>query len=417
MPSASMPTRNWAGNVTFNAKHVHRPESVDELRRIVANSSRIRALGSGHSFSRIADTTDELVRLDGLPPVVEVNPEALTVTVAAGMTYAQLAVELHKAGFALTNMASLPHISVAGSVATATHGSGDTLRSLAATVVGLQSIGPDGELMEVRRDVERDRFTGSVVSLGALGIVTRLTLTIEPAYSMTQRVLVRVPLGDAAEKLDDMFGAAYSVSLFTDWRSGHGNVYLKNRMDHSTTGWTAGQEADGPVHPVPGMPTEFCTEQLGIPGWWHERLPHFRAEFLPGAGNELQSEYFVPRELAPAAFAALVDIGHIVAPVIHVAEVRSVRADDLWLSPAFGRDSVTFHFTWIDSEAEVLPVMRVVEECLMPLGARPHWGKLTGVSPAEVIRLYERRDAFASLMHERDPGRKFCNAFVERLFG
>ena len=407
--------RNWAGNVMFGAARVHRPGSVDELRRVVAGSERVRALGSRHSFSGVADTTDDLVLLDGIPPAVEVDAGAGTATVTAGMTYAQVVVELQRAGFALANMASLPHISVAGSVATGTHGSGATQRSLAAAVVGIESIGPDGDLTTTHRDSDPDRFPGSVVALGALGVVTRLTLSIEPAYTMTQAVRVSVPLDEVATGLDDLFAAAYSVSLFTDWR-GDAHVYLKSRTDRPATGWDLGRPAEAPVHPVPGMPTDWCTEQLGAVGWWHERLPHFRAEFVPGAGKELQSEYFVARESAPAAFAALREIGEVVAPVIHIAEVRAVRGDDLWLSPAYGRDTVTFHFTWLDAEAEVAPVMKLVEQALFPLGARPHWGKLTAAAPADLVARYERGPDFASLMRAVDPDRKFTNSFVDGLF-
>lgn len=407
--------RNWAGNVMFGAARVHRPKSVDELRRIVAASPRVRALGSRHSFSEVADTTGDLVLLDGIPPAVAVDTRARTATVPAGMTYAQVVVELQRTGFALANLASLPHISVAGSVATGTHGSGSTQRSLAAAVVGIESIGPDGELTTVRRDTDADRFPGSVVALGALGVVTRLTLSIEPAYTMTQTVRVSVPLDQVAAGLDDLFAAAYSVSLFTDWR-GDAHVYLKSRTDRPGTGWDLGQPAEVPVHPVPGMPADWCTEQLGAVGAWHERLPHFRAEFVPGAGKELQSEYFVARESAPAAFAALREIGDVVAPVIHVAEVRAVRGDDLWLSPAYGRDTVTFHFTWLDDEAEVAPVMKLVEQALFPLGARPHWGKLTAAAPADLVARYERGPDFARLMRTVDPDRKFANSFVDGLF-
>ncbi|WP_405809340.1 FAD-binding protein [Streptomyces sp. NBC_01520] len=416
MPTAPTPTTNWAGNVTFGTSRIHRPRSVDELRRLVAGSRHIRALGSGHSFSRIADTTGELVLLDGLPRRMELDPVAGTVTVAAGMKYAHVVEGLHQAGFALPNMASLPHISVAGSVATGTHGSGDTLRSLAATVQAMEFVGPEGDVFEVRRDADGERFAGSVISLGALGVVTKLTLGIESAYKMTQRVRVGVGLDEAAERLDDVFGAAYSVSLFTDWLDGECHVYLKDRTDRPISSWAGGREAAEPVHPCPGMPTDFCTEQLGVAGWWHERLPHFKAEFIPGAGEELQSEYFVPRAAARAAFEALGRIGSVIAPVIHISEVRSVRGDDLWLSPAYGQDSITFHFTWINSETEIRPAMAAVEEALMPLGARPHWGKLTASAPAQVVGRYDRAGHFARLMAECDPARKFANSYVDALF-
>jgi xylitol oxidase len=410
-------TTNWAGNITFGAARIHRPDSLDELRRIVADSTHIRAAGGGHSFSRIIDTTGELVRLDGLPRTVEIDAQHSTATVSAGMRYAEVAAELHRAGFALGNLASLPHISVGGSCATGTHGSGDTQRSLAAAVAGLQLVNAEGDLVELSRDTDRETFPGFVVGLGALGVVTHLTLEIEPSFEVAQSVHLGISLDEVADRFDEVFGAAYSVSLFTDWRSGdEAAVWLKRRADRPETGWAGGRPAQSPMHPVPGMGPEFCTEQLGIAGPWHERLPHFRSTLDLGVADELQSEFFLPRSAAPAAFAAIRGLGHLVAPVLHIGEVRTVRADELWLSPAYGRDSVTFHFTWVKDEARVLPVMAAVEERLVPLGSRPHWGKLTTMAEADVIALYERATDFARLAHASDPSGTFRNSFVDSLF-
>lgn len=416
MSSTLIPTTNWAGNLSYAATAVHRPRSLDELRRTVARSTRIRALGSGHSFNGVADTTGELVLLDRLPQTVDVDPATSTVTASSATRYGDLAAALHRKGFALANLASLPHISVGGSVATATHGSGDGRRCLAASVAGLQLVGPEGDLTELHRDTDPDTFDGSVVALGALGIVTRLTLDIEPSYEMTQRVRLDVPLDQVAARLDDVFGAAYSVSVFTDWLGGAADVWLKARSDYPGSGWNGGRAAPHPVHAVPGVSPEFSTQQMGVSGPWHERLPHFRPELTPGAGEELQSEYYVPRTAAPTAFAALREIADLVAPVLHIAEVRTVRGDGLWLSPAYGRDSVTFHFTWVKDPVAVEPVIAAVEEALMPLGARPHWGKLTTASAAEIVSRYERASEFGQLLQKFDPAGKFRNAFVDGLF-
>ncbi|MFE6386617.1 FAD-binding protein [Nocardiopsis dassonvillei] len=408
-------TTNWAGNVTFGSPRVHRPRTLDELRRVVRDSPRIRALGSGHSFNLVADSDADLVRLDGLPAEAEIDPEGRTVTVTAGTRYAELVTALHGRGFALANLASLPHISVAGSCATGTHGSGDGQRCLSAAVRAVQLLGPDGDLGWLSRDADPEVLPGAVVALGALGVVTRLSLEIEPAFTMTQRVRVGVALDEVAEHVDDVFGAAYSVSLFTDWL-GEGSVWLKQRTDRPEGAWRGGRPASGPVHPVPGMPPEPSTEQMGAVGPWHERLPHFRPELEPSAGRELQSEFYVPREAAGAAFAALRGIGHLLAPALYVAEVRTVRADDLWLSPAHGRDCVTFHFTWLPDPRAVAPVLAAVEERLLPLGARPHWGKLTAMDPADITARYERAADFERLARALDPGGKFRNAFTDALF-
>ncbi|MEU5031276.1 FAD-binding protein [Streptomyces milbemycinicus] len=420
MPTSGAPT-NWAGNITFGAARVHHPASVAELRRIVGSAERVRALGTGHSFNRIADTTGDLIRLDRLPHRVEIDPDGSRVTVAAGMRYAQVAEALQTAGYALANLASLPHITVAGACATGTHGSGNGQRSLAAAVAGLEIVGPEGDLTRLSREADADRLAGAVVSLGGLGIVTGVTLDIEPTYEVAQWVYDGLPLDRLADRFDEVSGAAYSVSVFTDWHSGDGVVWLKCRADRPgpprpDQPWLGARPADGPRHPVPGMPPAHCTRQAGVPGPWHERLPHFRPDFTPSSGEELQSELILPRRAAPEAFAALRRLGARIAPVVLVSEVRTIAADDLWLSPAYGRDSVALHFTWAPDRAAALEVVAAMEEELLPLGARPHWGKLTAATPGDVVAGYERAADFGRLLREYDPAGKFRNPYLDRLF-
>ncbi len=411
-----MPRTNWAGNVIFGTTRVARPESIDNLRRIVGENRRIRALGYGHSFSGIVDTAGNLVLLDGLPKRLAIDSANSTVTVAAGMSYTEVTGELHRAGFALANMASISQISIAGACATGTHGSGDDQRILAASVAAMQLMMSDGDLVELRRDIHRDRFRGSVVALGALGIVTQLTLDIEPAYEMSQRVYLGVPLDEIHDRLDEVFSAGYSVSAFTDWFSGEASVWVKQRADRPMSSWTAGRQTQRRVHPVPGMSPELCTEQLGVVGPWHERLPHFRSKPALGVASELQSELFLPRKVAQQAITALREISNLFAPVLLVSEIRTVRVDELWLSPAYGRDSVAFHFTWARNESAMLPVLAAIEERLLPLDPRPHWGKVTSVSPRKMVSSYERAHDFERLMVEYDPIFKFRNDFVNGLF-
>ena len=420
MLTTGSPT-NWAGNVTFAAARCHRPTSLTELRRIVAGARRVRALGSGHSFNRIADTEGDLIRLDGLPRRVEIDPERRRVTVSGGMRYGEFTEELHRAGLALENLASLPHISVAGACATGTHGSGDGRRSLAAAVAGMEIVGPDGELYRLDRDTDAERLHGAAVHLGALGVVTGVTLDLVPTFEVAQWVYTGLSLDALAERFDTVFAAAYSVSVFTDWRSGTGRVWLKRRTDADGAEspgprWLGAEPAQEPHHPVPGMPVAACTAQAGVPGPWYARLPHFRGECTPSHGEELQSELLLPRGAAAAAVAELRRLGGRIAPVLQTSEVRTVAADDAWLSPAYGRDSVAVHFTWVRDTAAVLPVLTAVEEALLPLGARPHWGKLTTVDPAELRARYERAEDFRRLLAELDPAGTFRNAFVDSLF-
>jgi alditol oxidase len=407
---------NWGGNITFTAPRVHRPASIDELRQIVSTSEHVRALGTGHSFNTIADTPGDLVSLDGLPQTIELDAEARTVTVGAGVRYAELTAQLNAGGFALHNLGSLPHISVAGAVSTGTHGSGDTNGNLSTAVAAVEILKADGELATVSRGDET--FPGAVLALGALGIVTRLTLDVEPTYDVRQYVYVMVPHDQIEEHFAEIMARAYSVSVFTDWRDGRlQRVWLKQRVIGSAPPpkhWMGGVLAHSPLNPLPNVPATHCTQQLGVPGPWHERLPHFRADFTPSSGDEIQSEYLLPMERAREALQAIRRIRSVVGPVLQISEIRTIAADELWLSPSFGRDTVALHFTFVQDTAAIAPAVAAIENELLPLGARPHWGKLFDASPEQVRSTYPRFADFQRLAKAWDPTGKFSNDFLDR---
>jgi alditol oxidase len=414
---------NWAGNVTFSAERFHRPSSRPELQRLVSQARQIRALGTGHSFSRLADTPGDLVTVAGLPGVIELDTAKSAVTVSAGLTYGVVSAALNQAGRALRNLASLPHIGVAGACATGTHGSGDGNSNLATSVSAVEMVTADGDVVTASRDGDPGQFPGAVVALGALGIVTHLTLDTVPAFDVRQYVYEGLPYEQVSEHFEEIVSSAYSVSLFTDWRNPQfRQAWLKRRADAADAWaagpqWMGGRLADGPRNPVPGMPAANCTEQLGVPGPWHERLPHFRPDFTPSAGDELQSEYLLPRASAIDALHALQPIASQIAPVAQISEIRTIAADELWLSPSHQRETVAFHFTWIKEWAAVAPVVAQVEERLAPLQARPHWGKLFAMSPETVRGMYPRLDDFRRLMRGYDPAGKFRNDLLDRFFG
>lgn len=402
-----MSLTNWAGNITFGAARVHRPSTVDQVREVVAGAERVRVLGSGHSFNEIADTPADLVSVAGLPALPRLDAAAGTVTVAAGVRYGELAAFLDAEGYALHNLGSLPHISVAGAVATGTHGSGATLGNLATAVAGIELVTAGGDLVRLSRgDAE---FAGSVVSLGALGVVVGVTLDVRPAYTIRQYVFEHLPRAVLDARWEEIATAGYSVSLFTGWAG--------DTVDQLWLKLADGEEPDGfgatparrTMHPIAAMSPESCTEQAGVPGPWHRRLPHFKLEFTPSNGEELQTEFFVARGDAVEAFAAIERLRHLVTPVLQISEIRVVAADELWLSPHHRRDSVALHFTWIKDPARVEPVVAALEAELAPLAPRPHWGKVFHHAPRP-----ERLADFLALRDRLDPDRKFGNAFVER---
>lgn len=395
---------NWAGNVAYQAREVARPRTMEALRSLVAERERVRALGSRHSFSEIADATGTLVSLEELAGDIEVGEGQ--VVVPAATRYGVLAEYLQERGLALANMASLPHISVAGAVATGTHGSGDALGCLSTAVAGLELVTASGGLRRVwRGDPE---FNGSVVALGALGIVTRVTLNVRPSFEVRQQVYVDVPWTDVLLDLGAVFGAGYSVSVFTDWVSPV-QVWVKS-LDAATLPF---KPADGPVHMLPGESVAAVTEQGGVPGPWLDRLPHFRLGHKPSAGAELQSEYLLPRESAVEALERVRAMSDRVTPLLQISELRTVAADNLWLSPAGGRDVLGIHFTWKLDVPGVTAVLPALEEALLPLGARPHWGKV--FHTGDVAPLYPQWTDFVELRSHHDPKGKFANPLLDRL--
>jgi xylitol oxidase len=410
-----MSETNWAGTHTYAAAALHRPASVEELQEIVAAAPQIRVLGSRHSFTDIADSA-ELVSLEAMPAEVVFDHAAATVTVAGALRYGELAAALAPAGLALHNLASLPHISVAGAVATATHGSGDANGNLATAVAGLELVTSGGEIVSAARGAPG--FEGMVVGLGALGAVTRLTLDVEPAYEVRQRVFEGLRWEALFERFDAVFGAGDSVSVFTRWGATTDQVWVKSRVAdgpeemHSELFGAVAATVDR--HPILGLDAVSCTPQLGVPGGWADRLPHFRMGFTPSAGEEIQSEYLLPREHAMAAIEAIRGLASTIAPVLLVSEIRTVAADGLWMSGEQGRDTVAVHFTWRREPAAVRRALVALERALAPFGARPHWGKLFLAGAETVAPLYPRAGDFAALAERLDPRGAFRNAWLER---
>lgn len=406
---------NWAGNHTFQADAVQHPTSVEQVQEIVARADRVRVVGQRHSFNDIADAP-AMIALDLLPPDVVVDREGGTVTFGAGLTYAQLADALRPEGLALHNLASLPHVSVAGAVSTATHGSGGTNGNLATAVAGLELVSSSGEIVRVRRG-DPD-FDGMVVGLGALGAVTRVTLDAQPAYEMRQVVYEGMPWDGLFDNFDAIAAWGYSVSVFTRWDGAVGQVWVKTLAGVGQADEVAERfgavAAGGPRHPVPDMDPVNCTPQLGEVGLWSERLTHFRPGFTPSAGDELQAEFFVARDRAVEAMRAVREIGDRVRPLLRVTEIRTIAADRLWMSPQYERDTVAIHFTMVRDVDAVERLLADVERTLAPFGARPHWGKLFLAGADAIGGLYERRADFAGLVERMDPRGAFRNAWLER---
>ncbi|MFC7598240.1 D-arabinono-1,4-lactone oxidase [Terrabacter sp. GCM10028922] len=410
---------NWAGNHTYRAR-IESPRSVDELQEVVARETRVRAIGSRHSFTDLTDITDSdagvLVSLADIPTAVEIDESTRTARVTGRAAYGEVATQLHAAGWALGNLASLPHISVAGAVSTGTHGSGVENGSLATSVASLDIVGPDGEMRTTSRG-DAD-FHGSVVALGSLGVVTAATLDVEPTFDVRQDVYTGLAWDALVGDLETITKSAYSVSLFTRWTdAGVEQVWLKSRAGDAPTELFGALAATTTMHMLEGGATESVTQQGGVPGPWLDRLPHFRMEFTPSRGEELQSEYLLPREHALTAIERLRALGERMAPVLQVCELRTVAADEHWLSSAYGHDVLGVHFTWLRDVERVYAVLPAIEAALLPLGARPHWGKCFVAEAVDLAPMYPRMSDFRALRDRVDPDRTFGNAFLDRVLG
>ncbi|CAN5173285.1 FAD-binding protein [soil metagenome] len=419
-----MSRTNWAGNLVYAAKRFVAPKTIAEAQEAVRAADKLRVLGSRHCFNDIADTTGTHLSLEHLNHVVSLDKGRRRVTIEGGVRYGDLGPYLHEQGYALPNYASLPHISVAGACATATHGSGVALGNLATAVAAIEFVNAAGDLVSLSREQDRETFPGAVVSLGALGIVTRLTLDLLPAFNLHQVVYRDLPIQPLTEHFDEIMASGYSVSLFTDWLGDTvEQVWIKSLVDagpgtaEKQTFFGAPRAAKN-MHPLAELDAVNCTEQMGVAGPSHDRLPHFRVGSTPASGNELQVEYFVAKEHAVGAVKALNAFGDRLAPLLLVSEVRTVAADDLWMSPFYKQPSTAFHFSFKPDWPALEKFLPSLEDVLSPFCPRPHWGKLFTMPPKKVRACYERLEDFKRILGTHDPDGKFRNGFVDRnIFG
>jgi alditol oxidase len=410
--------KNWAGNLEYSTDRVYAANSLEQVQDYVKKQDKLKVLGTRHCFNNIADSKDNFLSLKPMDELVALDPKASTVTVDAGMTYGKLCPLIDSKGFALHNLASLPHISIAGACSTATHGSGEKNGNLATAVSALELVTAAGEVVKLSRQQDGEAFRGAVVGLGALGVITKVTLDIQPTFMMRQYVYENLPLSELKDHFDAIEASAYSVSLFTDWQKQRINeVWLKSRVEKGQASeapaeFFGAKRATRNLHPIAELSAENCTEQMGVPGPWYERLPHFRMGFTPSAGKELQSEYFIPRQHAVEAILAVERLRDQVGPHLMITEIRAIAADDLWMSPCYHQPCVTIHFTWKQDTSEVMKLLPVIERELAPFEARPHWGKLFTTSPKQLKSIYKKLPEFVELARKYDPQGKFRNEFL-----
>jgi alditol oxidase len=411
--------KNWAGNLEYSTGNVHYPKTVAELQEVVKKCKSLKALGSRHSFNKIADSTENQVSLQELNKLISIDTASNTVTVESGMRYGELAPLLHEKGYALHNLASLPHITIAGAVATATHGSGIKNGNLSTGISAIEFVNAAGDLVSLSKQKDGEQFNGAVVALGALGVVTKLTLNLQPTFNMKQVVYRNLPMKELENNFNAIMSSGYSVSLFTDWKNKNvSEVWVKSRVENgdaaAATELFGAKLATQNLHPIETESAENCTEQMGVAGPWYERMPHFKMGFKPSAGKELQGEYFVPIEHAYDAMMAMEKLNEKITPHLFISEIRSIAADDFWMSPCYKKTCVALHTTWKQETDAVMNLLPLIEEQLAPFNAKPHWAKLFTIAPPVLQSRYEKLNDFKQLINQYDPKEKFRNEFLNK---
>ena len=412
--------RNWGRNIIFKAKNLVEPSSVEELQELMRQAGNKKGLGSTHSYNDIADSPMTQIGLRKLNKVISIDESKSTVTIEGGIRYEELAPQLYERGFALHNLASLPQVTVAGACATGTHGSGTGNGSLATVVREMEICTADGQLVNLSRDNNPDIFDGAVVSLGGLGIITRMVLDIQPAFDARQDLFLDLPLASVMENFDEIMSSGYSVSLFTKWQNDVvDQVWIKRRVDQPIddlgTEFFGGKMCQTNIHPIIELSAESCTDQMGKVGPWYDRIPHFKINAMPSAWDELQSEFFVPIAYAADAMRAIAKLGDKILPYLYISEIRTIDADNLWMSQFYKRKSVAFHFTWKSNWPEVKKLLPEIEGALAPFEVRPHWGKLYTINAGTIQNSYERFPDFLKLLKTYDPDGKFRNDYLNRV--
>jgi len=411
--------KNWAGNLEYSTSKIDYPKSLEEVQQLVKKYSKLKVLGTRHCFNTIADSKYNFISLREMKKIVSLDANAKTVTVEGEIKYGELCPWLNDKGFALHNLASLPHISVAGAITTATHGSGVRNKNLCGPVEALEIVTADGDVINFSKK-DGEKFYAAVVGLGAIGVITKVTLNIQSAFMMRQWVYTKMPLQQMKEHFDEIVSSGYSVSLFTDWQNESINeVWIKSLVDDASNAeakkdFFGAAPATKNVHPIIELPAENCTEQMGVPGTWYERLPHFKMGFTPSSGKELQAEYFVPHEHAVEAIQAIQKMGKEIGPHLFISEIRTIDADDFWMSPCYKQPSVTIHFTWKQEWNAVSKLLPAIEKELAPFNAKPHWGKLFTMSPSTLASRYQKMNDFKKVVAEFDSKGKFRNEFLEK---
>ncbi len=425
--------RNWAGNQKANPLSIEAPKSVSDLSAIVSRASeqgqKVKAVGSGHSFTSAAATNGRMIRLENLSGILHVDHASCQVTVGAGTRLSDLNMLLHTEGLALANLGDIAYQTVAGAISTSTHGTGKALTGLAGQVVAMKLINGQGEIIECSKSVNPHILEVARVSVGALGIITEYTLQTVPSFRL--RALEQpMRLDDVLENAHDLASAHDHFEFFwiphTKWALTKRNNRTEDELQPLplVKGWIdktfMENYAFGALCRVgrarPSLIPRLATA-LPSSGSREYVDQSFKIFASPRIVRFYEMEHALPVDaLVPALkeIRAMVDRkGYLLNfPV----EVRFTKGDDVPLSTAYGRDSA-YIAVHVYKGMECEPFFRDVEDILRAYDARPHWGKMHYRDAEELSKLYPRWDEFIALRNQLDPQRTFSNAYSDTVFG
>lgn len=410
----SLMLSNWGGNLVYGSGAIEAPATIEELSEII-RSGKVRPIGTMHSFSKVVVGEGTLVSAAGLAFEPALDKASSTVKVSAATRFGDLALFLEKNGVALKNMGSLPHISIAGAAATGTHGSGDKNQILSSSLSAYSFLNSKGELVRYQRGDEN--FEACRVGLGAYGLWVSVELDVVPSFQIRQDVYLDIPWEVFYEDPTNLTSAGYSVSLFTKW----GEVSIDQVWVKALPGDKAGLPIAG-ISPektsrkelAPGV-GDNLTQQGGVEGPWLDRLPHFRLDATPSAGNEIQTEYFIQRKNIVGAVKAVNKIAEQINHTLIITEVRTIAQDDAWLSPMNRGDSVALHFTWVNDTPAVDKAVAALEEVLAEFDPIPHWGKVHHFDKSKLEKVHARLGKARAVFDELDPEGVFNTEYLKSL--
>jgi len=432
-----MTWQNWAGTASADPVRRHWPRSTDEIADAITAAAKddlpVRALGSGHSFTAAAATSGAALDLSGWTGIVAADLDSGLVTVRSGTTIRELNAALEMLGLAMANLGDIDAQTVSGAISTGTHGTGARLGGIATQVTGIELVTADGSVVSCSADARPDLFSAARVSLGALGVISTITLQCTPAFALAA--------DERPMPLDEVLGRFGELAADNDHFEFYWFPYGKNALVKRNNRVAGGNAAPG------AMPNwrrfleyevmenaafgALCRTGRAVPATIKplNRLaaatlskrsysaPSHQVFVTPRRVRFVESEYAVPREALLDVLGELrAGVPRLAHPVMFPVEVRIAAADDVWLSTAYGRDSayVAIH------QYVGLPYQeyfQLFESVASAAGGRPHWGKMHTRDAAYLTGAYPRFADFLRVRDETDPGRLFANRYLEQVFG